>query len=235
MPLTDKIAVITGATGQLGPVVARVFASHGARVALTATHAEELAAMVQKLGLPNSRLFSSPRDLVDERAAVEFADAVVERFGRADILLHLVNAYQSSALYGLVTKDWDEMMNLNLRTGLNVMRAFLPFMATNNWGRIITLSSPLADKPNSQSAAFSAAKAGLEALTMAVAQEVRDKAVTANVIVVKMIDTQEARVAAGGRSPGAASPEEIANLMIYLCSEEAAAVNGARLPIYGRG
>ncbi len=235
MPLTDKIAVITGATGQLGPVVARVFAAHGVRIAVTATSADELSAMVQKLGLPNSRIFSTPRDLMDEASAVALADAVIERYGRADILVHLVNGYQAGALYDLATEAWDYMINLNLRTALNVIRAFLPYMDANNWGRIITLSSPLADKPNAQSAAFSSAKAGLEALTMAVAQEVREKGITANVVVVKTIDTPEARAAMGGRSPGSASPEEIANLMLYLCSDEAGAVNGARIPLYGRG
>ncbi len=234
MPLTDKIAVITGATGQLGPVVARVFASHGIRVALCAPNQDELAGVVSKLGLPNSRIMSVPLDLMSESAAVSLADAVIARFGRADILVHLVSGYQESAIYGLATEAWDYMMNLNLRTTLNVIRAFLPFLAANNWGRIITTSTPLAEKPNAQSAAYSASKAGMEALMLAAAQEGRDKGITANIIVVKTIDLPETR-GAGSRPPGAASPEEIANLMLYLCSDEAAAVNGARIPMYGRG
>ncbi len=234
MPLTDKIAVITGATGQLGPVVARVFAAHGLRVALCATNQDELAGTVNKLGLPNSRIMSVPLDLMNEAAAVSLADAVIARYGRADILVHLVSGYQESAIYGLATEAWDYLLNLNLRTTLNVFRAFLPFMASHNWGRIITTSTPLAEKPNAQSAAYSASKAAMEALTLAMAQEGKDKGITANIIVVKTIDIPEARQG-GTRPPGSASPEEIANLMVYLCSDEAAAVNGARIPMYGRG
>ncbi len=234
MPLTDKIAVITGATGQLGPVVARVFASHGIRVALCATSQDELNGVMAKLGLPKSRIMSVSLDLMNEASAVSLADAVIGQYGRADILVHLTSGYQESPIYGLATEAWDYMMNLNLRTTLNVIRAFLPFMAANSWGRIITTSTPLVEKPTAQSAAYSASKAGMEALMYATAQEGRDKGITANVIVVKTIDVPEARTS-GGRPPGAASPEEIANLMVYLCSDEAAAVNGARIPIYGRG
>ncbi len=233
MPLTDKIAVITGATGQLGPAVARVFASHGARLALSATSPEELGTLVLELGFPESRVFTSPRDLMDEASAVALADAVIERFGRADILLHLVGGYQNSPLLDLPTEAWEYMINLNLRTGMNLLRAFLPYITANGWGRIVTLSSPLAERPSAQSAAYSAAKAALEALTLATAQEVKDKGATANVVVIKTLDTPEER-AKVGKPPGSVTPEDVAHLLLYLCSDEAASINGARLPLYGR-
>ena len=231
MPLTDKIAVITGATGRLGPVVARVFASQGVRLALSGTSPDELAATVSNLGFPSSRIFTAARDLMDEASAMALADGVIERYGRADIILHLVGGYQPGGVVGLPTEAWEYMMNINLRTYLNVLRAFLPYLTANGWGRVIALSSVLADKPTAQSAAYSAAKAGVEALTLSVAQEVKDKGVTANIVVVKTIDTVEERVE--GRA-GSASPEEIADLFLYLCSDEAAPINGARIPVYGR-
>ena len=234
MPLTDKIAVITGATGQLGPVVARAFASNGAKLALSATSQDELTDITTKLGFPESRVFGEARDLMGEASATALADAVIARYGRADILIHLVGGYQSSGMIGLELETWEYMLNLNLRTAMNALRAFLPYLMANGWGRIITLSSVVAERPNGHSAAYSAAKAGLEALTLAVAQEVKDKGVTSNVIVVKALETAEERRAANGKVSGSVTPEEIASLLIFLCSDEAGAINGARLPVYGR-
>lgn len=236
MPLTDKITVITGATGQLGPVVARVFAANGAKLALSAPNQDELTALVDQLGYPESRVFTSPRDLMDEAAATSLADAVIAQYGRADILINLIGGYQNSPLYGLDTETWEYMMNLNLRTAMNALRAFLPYLLANGWGRIITLSSVVAEKPTAQSAAYSAAKAALEALTLAVAQEVKEGGVTANVVVIKTLDTPEERAKSpNAKTSGWVTPEEVAALLVYLCSDEAGAINGARIPLYGRG
>jgi NAD(P)-dependent dehydrogenase (short-subunit alcohol dehydrogenase family) len=235
MPITDKIAVITGATGQLGPVIARAFASSGAKLALCATSQDELTALATELGFPESRVFTEARDLMDEASATALADAVIARYGRADILIHLVGGYQNSTLLGMEIETWEYMMNLNLRTAMNALRAFLPYLIANGWGRVITLSSVVAEKPTAHSAAYSAAKAGLEALTLAAAQEVKDKGATANVVVIKALETPEERArAAGAKSTGWVTPEEVASLLLYLCSDDAGALNGARLPVYGR-
>lgn len=236
MSLTNKVVVITGATGQLGPIVARAFAAGGARLALVATSEDELTALANNIGFPKTRVFTSARDLMDEASATALADAVTQHYGRADILVHLIGGYQSSALWGLETETWEYMMNLNLRTAMNALRAFLPHLTVNGWGRIITFSSVVAERPTAHSAAYSAAKAALEALTLAVAQEVKGKGVTANVVVVKTLDTPEERAKApAAKVTGWVTPEEVATLLLYLCSEEAGAINGARLPVYGRG
>ncbi len=234
MPLTDKIVVITGATGQLGPAVARVFASNGAKLALCATSQDELTTLDHELGFPDSRIFTEARDVMDEASAAALADAVIAHYGRTDILIHLVGGYQNSPLLDMETETWEYMINLNLRTGMNVIRAFLPYLTVNGWGRIVTFSSVVAERPTANSAAYSAAKAGLEALTLAVAQEVKEKGVTANVVVIKTLDVPEERARAGAKATGWVTPDEIAQLLLYLCSDEAGASNGARLPMYGR-
>jgi NAD(P)-dependent dehydrogenase (short-subunit alcohol dehydrogenase family) len=235
MPLTNKVAVITGATGQLGPVVARPFANAGAKLALVATSADELAGLASDLGFPDSRVFTIVRDLMDEASAIALADAVVEHYGRVDILIHLVGGYQMGALIGLELETWEYMLNLNLRAAMNVLRAFLPYLTANGWGRIVTLSSVLAERPTAHSAAYSAAKAGLEALTLAAAQEVKDKGATANVIVIKTLDTPEERAKTGeGKTAGWVKPEQVAASILFLCTDEAGAINGARIPVYGR-
>jgi NAD(P)-dependent dehydrogenase (short-subunit alcohol dehydrogenase family) len=236
MPLTNKVAIITGATGPLGPVVSRAFANAGAKLALVATSADELAALASELGFPESRVFWTARDLFDEASATALADSVIEHYGRADILVHLVGGYQSGALAGLELETWEYMINLNLRAAMNLLRVFLPYVTANGWGRIVTLSSVLAERPSVQSAAYSAAKAGSEALTLAAAQEVRDKGATANVIVIKTLDTPDERARSGdAKTAGWVKPEEVAALLLFLCSDEAGAINGARIPMYGRG
>ncbi len=236
MALTNKVAVITGATGPLGPVVARALANAGAKLTLVATNADELAGLASDLGFPESRVFTAVRDLMDEASAVALADAVIEHYGRADILIHLVGGYQVGALSGLELETWEYMINLNLRAAMNVLRAFLPYLTANGWGRIVTLSSVLAERPTAHSAAYSAAKAGLEALTLAAAQEVKDKGATANVIVIRTLDTAEERAKmVEGKTAGWVKPEEVAAVILFLCSDEAGAINGGRIPAYGRG
>ncbi len=234
MPLTDRIVVITGATGQLGPAVARVFASNGAKLALCATSPDELMGLFIELGFPDSRVFTEARDVMEEASTTALADAVIAHYGRADILIHLVGGYQNTPLLDMETEAWEYILNLNLRTGMNVIRAFLPYLTANGWGRIITFSSVVAERPNANSAAYSAAKAGLEALTLAVAQEVKDRGVTANVVVIKTLDVPEERAKAGTKATGWVTPDEVAKLLLYLCSDEAGAINGARIPVYGR-
>ncbi len=236
MPLIDRVAVITGATGQIGPVIARAFAASGARLALVSTSADELATLVARLEFPTSRVFTIPRDLMDEASAQAVADSVIERYGHVDILIHVVGGFRAGSLRELETDAWEYMMNLNFRTARNAMKAFLPYLIGNGWGRIVTFSSLTVERPTANSAAYSAAKAALEALTLSVAQDVKDHGVTANVVVVKTIDTPEERVQQpAAKTTGWVRPEEIASLLLYLCSDDAAVINGARLPVYGRG
>ncbi len=232
MSLTNKVVVITGATGQLGPIVARAFASAGAKLALVGTNADDLLVLSNELGFPESRVFTIARDLMEEASAKALADSVIEHYGRADILLHLVGGYQSGGLKELETQTWDYMLNLNLRTALNAIRAFLPFLTANGWGRIMTISSVVAERPSANSTAYAVAKAGLETLTLAVAQEVKDKGVTSNVIVIRSLETAETRAASSAKAAGWTKPEEVAALLVFLCSDEAGAINGARLPLY---
>lgn len=235
MSLTNKVAVITGATGPLGRPVAQAFANAGARLALVATSEDELAGMASELQFPERRVYTTARDLMEEASAISLADAVIEHYGRADILIHLVGGYQSGALSGLDLETWEYMINLNLRAAMNLMRVFLPYLTANGWGRVVTLSSILADRPTAQSAAYSAAKAGLEALTLAAAQEVRDKGATANVVVIRTLDTPEERARSGeAKTAGWVRPDEVAAVLLFLCSDEAGSINGARIPMYGR-
>ncbi|HZQ08200.1 MAG TPA: SDR family NAD(P)-dependent oxidoreductase [Anaerolineae bacterium] len=233
MPLTDKVAIVIGATGQLGPAVAKAFAHSGARLVLVSTNHERLALLFNELGFRESRVMTHVANAMDEAAMQDLADAVTVRFGRADILLHLAGGYRGGSLRDTQGDIWEYLLNLNLRTAVNSMRAFLPLLTANNWGRIITISSGITQAPPSNVAAYVTAKAALEAMTVAVAQEVKDKNITANVVLIRSLDTPAERARQPERKTGWVRPEDVAATLLFLCSDEGGAITGARIPVFG--
>ncbi|HMA37479.1 MAG TPA: SDR family oxidoreductase [Chloroflexia bacterium] len=120
-------------------------------------------------------------------------------------------------------------------TTLHVLQAFGPALVSNGWGRVIAVSSPFAARPQANGAAYAVGKAAQEALLGSLAEEVADTGVTANLLLVRTIDAQHERAQARTAKNAAwTSPEEVAAAILYLCSAEAGAINGARLPLYGR-
>jgi NAD(P)-dependent dehydrogenase (short-subunit alcohol dehydrogenase family) len=165
------------------------------------------------------------------------ASAAVARFGRVDVLLHLAGGFRPGAPIGESSlSDLQQMLEVNLLSTFGALRAFVPRLTANGWGRIVAVSSTQAQQPAARVSAYAASKAAMEALMLSVTQEVKAQGVTANVVVVRTIDTPAAREAAPRASTaGWTTPEEIAAAMLYLCSDEAGVVNGARIPLYGRG
>jgi NAD(P)-dependent dehydrogenase (short-subunit alcohol dehydrogenase family) len=237
MPVDGSVVVITGATGHLGPVVARAFAAEKAKLALVARNQPALSQLVADLNLGPERCLAVPADLADPLQAESAARAVLERFGRADVLLALAGGYLPGApVAELTLDDLHALLAINLITAFNAAHAFLPHLTANGWGRLIAISSVYGQQPAAKTAAYAAAKAALEALVLAVAQEGKSKGLTANVLVVRTIDSPAAREAAPKANTAAWTlPDEMANTMLFLCSDEAGAINGARIPLYGRG
>lgn len=225
MAVENRVVVITGATGGLGRVAARRFAEQGARLALFSRDAEKLQALAQELSLPGSRIMTGAYDFADPQAALAAADAVQQTFGRAEIVLHLVGGWiGGKAVVDLPPADLSTMLAQHVWTTFNMAQAFAPQLAANGWGRIIVVSSPAAADPSANGAAYSIAKAGQEALIATLAEELKARGVTANVLRVRSIDP---------RPEYGAAPDEIAAMMLCLCSDAARAVNGARIPLYG--
>lgn len=219
------VVVITGATGATGQVAARAFATQGASLALLSHDSSKLDALASGLNLPSSRLLTHAADLRNPEAIESAERFVTTRFGRADILLHLVGGWRGGrTLPETSTDDLETMLNQHVQTTFHLLRAFTPGMVGNGWGRVIVVSSPLAQTPSAKMSAYAAGKAAQEALMLTLAQEVKDSGVTANIIQVRSIDIE-------GTGKGT-SPDEIVAAMLYLCSEQASKVNGARIPLF---
>jgi NAD(P)-dependent dehydrogenase (short-subunit alcohol dehydrogenase family) len=237
MSLRDKVVAIAGAAGGLGPTVARAFADEGARLAVAGRNPADLDQLLDMLNLPAARRLTSAVDLTDETAARGWAGQIIDTFGRVDVVLHLVGGYKGGALIeDTPVADWEFVYNLLIKTTLNVARAFVAPLKTGGQGRFILVSSPRAQTPTAKTAIYGMAKAASEALPLALADEFKGSGATANIVVVNSIVTPDMRAAEPAKDYSkSTSAEEIAQAMLYLCSDAASAVNGTRLPLTGRG
>jgi NAD(P)-dependent dehydrogenase (short-subunit alcohol dehydrogenase family) len=235
--LKDRIVAISGASGGLGPTVARAFFEAGASLAVAGRSVESLDGLLDSLQIPAARRLATGVDLVDAASAQSWARKVVARFGRVDVVIHLVGGYRGgSSIADIPAGDWDFLHDMLIRTTLNVAQAFVAPLKTGGWGRFIGVTSPKARAPSAKSALYAMAKAGSDALVLALADELKGTGATANLVVVDSIDVPETRGKEAEKPYGKTTPaEEIAAAMLFLCSDEAATVNGAHLPLIGRG
>jgi len=223
--MEDRVVVITGATGATGKVAARAFAEQGASLALLSTSQDKLDALARDLDIPEDRILTRAIDLLDGSAVQEAADAVSARFGRVDALVHLVGGWTGGrTIAESAVDEFRSMFDQHAWTTIHLLRAFSPRLSKNEWGRVIAVTSPLAAIPSAKMGPYALGKAAQETLIMTLADEFKKTNLTANVIQVKSIDV-------GGTDEGT-SPSEIVAAMLYLCSDEAGRVNGARLPLY---
>ncbi len=223
--MSDRVVVITGATGVLGREAARAFAKRGDSLALLSRDQKELDSLARGLNLPSDRILTRAVDLLDAQAVRDSAEAVAAKFGRVHSLIHLVGGWTGGKT--IVESSVDElasMLNQHAWTTFNLFQAFVPHLVASGWGRVLTLSLPLTVHPAAKMGAYAAGKSAQEALVTTLAEEVREKGITANIIHIQSIDTK-------GTGKGT-SPAEIVAAMMYLCSDEASKVTGARVPIY---
>jgi NAD(P)-dependent dehydrogenase (short-subunit alcohol dehydrogenase family) len=233
--IKDKVAVITGAPGSLGSVVARTLADEGARLALLSTNDEKLRALAEELALPGDRVMTGAFDLTKADGARQAADAVFEKYGAAHMLIHVVGGWTGGKqVPEVAAEEVAGMLNQHLWTTFHLAQAFLPRMMEGGWGRVVVVSSPHASNPPVGMSAYAVGKAAQEALVLAIAKEAGGRGVTANILQVSTIDAKHER----DRDPSPknarwTTPEEITAAILYLCSDEAHVVNGARIPLYG--
>lgn len=235
MSLKNRTAVITGATSELGSVLAHDLASRKANLALLDRNADRLEGLKASLALPPEGVFSQTLDLLDPPAVRSAAQAVADQFGRVDILLHLVGGWTGGkTLVEAPPADLEWMLNQHIWTSFNVVQTFVPHLVHNGWGRVIMVSSPFAGRPNAKGGPYAIGKAGQEALMLTLSQELKGTGVTANLLLAKTIDVKREKVSASSPQNAAwTTPEEISAAVLYLLFDEAGTVNGAKIPLFG--
>lgn len=229
------VAVITGAGGGLGRVLAADLAADGYRLALLGSSAERLAALEGDLALPAEQVLTVTADLRDSTSTREAMDAVYARFERADALAHLVGGWTGGT--SIAESDdapFESMIAQHLWTTLNVTRVLAPRMVAAGSGRIAAVSSPMATHPTAGMAAYAVGKAAMEALFSTLAQELAGTGVTANVVRVRTIDAGHKRdTESSAKNANWTTPEEISAAIRYLFSDDARVVNGEQLALHG--
>jgi 3-oxoacyl-[acyl-carrier protein] reductase len=223
--MNKRAFVITGASGATGAAAARAFAAQGASLALLGTDQVRLEALGRELALPAARLLTLKADLRRAEAVHAAAQAVGDKFGRVDGLIHLVGGWVGGRVLAETPEaDFAAMLEQHAWTTFHLLKEFGPRLAANGWGRVIVVTAPGAVDPQGRAGAYTAAKAAQENLVRNAAVELGPSHVTANIIQVRSID-----VKGGGQGT---PPGEIVAAMLYLCSDEAGGISGARLPLF---
>ena len=237
--MAEKAAAwITGGTGALGAVVTRDFLAAGYRVAVTYRGKSEwdTLAASEASAVAAGRLLGVATDVTDEESVRQAAAAANEKFDRLDVLVHIAGGYSGGANVEAVdARTVRSMIDTNLISAFWAAKHAIPHAKRHGRGRLLFISSRGALEPNPGAAAYAAAKLGLHALVQTLAKELKHEGVTANAVLPSIIDTAANRASlAGGKFDDWVKPETIAQLLLFLASEAAAATSGALVPIYGR-
>jgi NAD(P)-dependent dehydrogenase (short-subunit alcohol dehydrogenase family) len=233
---SGKIVLVAGGTGGLGNAVSLAFLEEGARIVVTYRKEEEYAALKKAAGVKAAALEGSLVDVTGERATREFVASLVARHGRLDALVNTVGGYAGGVtLWELETKVFDTMLSLNLRSGYALARAVLPTMLNQRHGSIVNVAAKAALDHGAGAAAYAASKAAAMAMMDSLAADVKGTGVRVNSILPSIIDTAVNRKAMPNADFAAwPKPEEIAQVILFLCSDNAAVIQGAAVPVYGK-
>jgi len=174
-------------------------------------------------------------DAIDGAATNRFIQETVDTFGPPNVLVCLVGGWAGGRdVHETDDVRFDRMIDLNLRSTFNAVRAAIPFMQELDWGRIVMLGSRQAIDPPAGQAAYNVAKAGVVALSKSVSRELNDTNVTCNVLLPSVIDTERTRAAlAYSDYVDWPKPAEIANVIDFLTSHRSAVIDGAQIPVWG--
>lgn len=229
--MKGKQVLLTGGTGGLGLGVMRVLLAQGAKV--TAPYRSErslkpLKAAFTTVELESIRLVEM--NLSDEQSLVQLVDTME----RVDALIHTVGGFSMGKTHEYSFEAWKKDIDLNLNMAFLVCKQSLRRMLEQGYGRIVTVASRGAVQPGGQLAAYCASKAGVVALTQAIADETKGTNITANVVLPSVIDTPKNRQDMGEENAHLwVTPESLGQVICFLASEAAKDVRGAAVPVYG--
>jgi len=234
---TGKIAIVTGATASLTAAVTPALLGAGATVVTTYRRESDLAKLRERAGIaPDAKLSGVMLDLTDEQAVARTYAGIAEQHGAIDILVNVAGGYAGGqTVHETPWSLWQQQLDLNLKTTVLSCQAAVPHMLARGGGAIVNVGTRTATQPAAKLAAYAASKRAVTQLTEALAAELRDQNITANIILPSTIDTPENRqndpTAKGGRW---VKPEDIARVILFLAGPDARIISGASIPVYGR-
>jgi NAD(P)-dependent dehydrogenase (short-subunit alcohol dehydrogenase family) len=236
MKFRDRTVLVTGASRGIGRSIALRFAEEGARLALVArTEAELLqtASLVEKAGARTVAVPTDIRDAAGAAASVERAEA---ELGAIDVLVNNAGVFLWRPFLNLTPEEWDLVIATNLTGAANFCRAVIPGMMKRRRGRIVNVSSIHGMRGEANLAAHSAAKFGLIGLTQSLAREFREFNIAVNAVCPGTVENREDETGAADRAAPLAEklwPRDVARTVLFLASDDAAAITGAALEVFG--
>lgn len=240
--LSDKVAIVTGASRGIGRVLALALAGQGAKVVVSARNAEALETLTAEIKAQGGDALAVVGDVALEADANNLIGQTIAIYGKVDILVNNAGITRDGLLLRMKSDDWDAVLDTNLKGAFLCTRAVAKFMSKQRSGRIINMSSVVGEMGNAGQANYCASKAGLIGLTKSVARELARRNVTANVItpgfiVTDMTEnmTDKAREAMTEQIPlgRLGEPEDVANAVLFLASDQSSYITGQVLGVNG--
>jgi len=241
--LDGKVAIITGASRGIGKSIAETFIKEGAKVAFTYLSSEEKAkALESELSAMGGTAKGFKSNASEFEAAQKLADAVMEEFGQIDILVNNAGITKDNLLMRMGEQDWDDVININLKSAFNLTKAVLRPMLKARIGSIINMSSVVGVSGNPGQANYAASKAGMIGFSKSVAQElgsrnIRCNAIAPGFIETEMTDSLDENVVQGWRDAipmkRGGTPEDVAKVTVFLASDLSSYVTGQTINVCG--
>src|SRR6266568_262638 len=237
MNLQNRITIITGAVGNLGTATARLFQQAGAKTVLVDRSQDRVREAFKDIADSPNHLLAGGIDLSAATSLGNLIQQTLAKFGRVDALVNTVGGYRAGKpVHEADLADWDFLFNINVRTTLLCCRAVIPQMRRQSRGTIINVASRDGLAGSAGYAAYGASKSAVLRLTESLAAELKASNINVNCIMPGTIDTPQNRAAVpNGDFSKWVQPSAIAEVILFLASDASRAINGAVLPVYGKG
>ena len=242
MSLAGRVALVTGASQGIGRACAVRLASAGAAVAVAARNQEKLDELVSEIKASGGNAAAFPLDVSDEEQIKSTFKAVLGQFSKIDILVNNAGITRDQLVMRMKRADWDMVLNTNLTSAYCCIQQVIGSMLKQRWGRIINISSIFGQMGQAGQANYAASKAGLIGLTMAIAREVASRSITCNAVAPGFVETAMTSGLPDDLKQTAlkliplgriGTPEDVANAVAFLASDEASYITGHVLNVNG--
>lgn len=240
--LTDKVAIVTGASRGIGEAIAKQLSSCGAKIILIARNSDQLVAVKETIISNGGIAESMAGDVSNLNSISEIVTNTIDKWGRIDILVNNAGIARDNIIMRMKEDDWDSVMNINLKGCFNGIKSVVRSMIKNKAGRIINITSVIGQIGNAGQSNYAASKAGIMGLTKSMAKELGSRNITVNAVAPGYITTDmtnelndEVKEQLKSSIPlgRLGTPDDVANLVCFLASDEAGYITGQTFNVDG--